>query len=350
VREALELCVSCKGCKRECPTGVDMARMKIEFLAAHRERHGFTRRDKLVAHLPRYAQRFAWLLPFASRFGRFPGARTLAARFAGFDPRRPLPVFRAPWTTAREAKAEAEAGREIVLFADTFNNHFEGENLSAARRVLEATGHRVVVARGEGRALCCGRTYLTTRMVGEARVEARRTVAALAPFIARGVPVVGLEPSCVMTFRDEYAALFPRDADAGGLAGVQLLDEYLAAGFAQGKFTPPWKRAPATDIRVHGHCHQKAFGAFDATLAVLKTLPGARVSAIESSCCGMAGAFGHEHYDESMAMGELSLLPAVRDAAPDAAIVASGTSCRQQVCHGAGREAVHPAVLLARAL
>ena len=349
VREALELCVSCKGCKRECPTGVDMARMKVEFLAAHKARHGFSRRDRLVAHLPRYAHRFGWLLPLASRLGRFPGGRTLAARFAGFDSRRPLPVFRRAWTAAAEATATS-GGREIVLFADTFNNHFEGGNLAAARRVLEATGHRVVVARGEGRPLCCGRTYLTTGMVDEARVEARRTVAALGPFLARGVPVVGLEPSCVLTFRDEYAALFPRDAEAGRLAGVMLLDEYLAAGFADGTLAAPWKRAPAADIRVHGHCHQKAFGAFDATLAVLKTLPGARVSAVETSCCGMAGAFGHEHYDASMAMGELGLLPAVRAAPADAAIVAAGTSCRQQVAHGAGREAVHPAVLLARAL
>ena len=350
VREALELCVSCKGCKRECPTGVDMARMKIEFLAAHKARHGFTRRDRLVANLPRYAHRWRALLPIASRLGRLPGVRTLAARFASFDARRPLPVFRGAWTSAAGASAVAGEGREVVLFADTFNNHFEGENLAAARAVLEATGHRVVVARGEGRPLCCGRTYLTTGMVDEARIEAGRTVEALGPFLARGVPVVGLEPSCVMTFRDEYAALFPRDAQAGRLAGVKLLDEYLAAGFAAGTFAPPWKRTPAAEIRVHGHCHQKAFGAFEATLAVLGTLPEARVRAIESSCCGMAGAFGHEHYEASMAMGELALLPAVREAPADAVIVAAGTSCRQQVAHGAGREAVHPAVLLARAL
>ena len=363
VREALELCVSCKGCKRECPTGVDMARMKIEFLVEYKRRHGFTRRDKLVAHLPRYAATLAPWQPLLRAAQALPGAGYVMERLVGFDRRRPLPAFRRPFVSpAKGVVTPAEAGaqldprlrgddhaREVVLFADTFNNHFEPGNLAAARRVLEATGHRVIVPQGEGRALCCGRTYLTTGMVDEARAEARRTLAALRPHLERGTPVVGLEPSCVMTFRDEYLALFPKDKDVELLAKAQLIDEFLAAGLREGRFEPPWKRTPREEIRVHGHCHQKAFGAFDATLAVLRTLPGARVEAIESSCCGMAGSFGHEHYDVSMAMGEASLLPAVRKA-PQATIAACGTSCRQQVAHGAGREACHPVVLLAEAL
>jgi len=237
----------------------------------------------------------------------------------------------------------------VVLFADTFNNWFEPKNLDAALKVLGATGHEVIVARIEGeRPLCCGRTYLTAGMVDEARVEARRTIEALRPHLDAGLPVLGLEPSCLFTFRDEYAALFPKDPLVKRLGAARMIDEYLAAELQSGRIAPPWRHAP-TEIRVHGHCHQKAFAAFDATVALLRTLPGAKVEAIESSCCGMAGSFGHEHYDVSMKMGELALLPAVR-AAPAATIVAAGTSCRQQVAHGAGREAKHPIVVLAEAL
>jgi Fe-S oxidoreductase len=239
----------------------------------------------------------------------------------------------------------------VVLFADTFNNWMESENLAAAAKVLEASGHRVIVPRGaDGRALCCGRTYLSAGMIEEASAEARRTLAALAPHLEAGVPVVGLEPSCIFGFRDEYLAMFPNDPVAKRLAGAKLADEYLAAELAAGRVTFKWRASDAArPIRVHGHCHQKAFGTFDATLALLRAVPGAQVQAIESSCCGMAGSFGHEHYDVSMKMAEAALLPAVR-AAGEATIVAAGTSCRQQIAHGAGRHARHPMVVLAEAL
>lgn len=171
---------------------------------------------------------------------------------------------------------------------------------------------------------------------------------ALKPYLDAGVPVVGLEPSCLLTFRDEYAALFPGDPAAAALARAQLLDEWLAAEIGSGRMKAPWRKSKGV-LKVHGHCHQKAFATFDATLALLRTLPDTQVDAIESSCCGMAGSFGHEHYDVSMKMAELSLLPAVR-AAGDATIVAAGTSCRQQVMHGAARQARHPIVVLAEAL
>ncbi|HET9651490.1 MAG TPA: FAD-linked oxidase C-terminal domain-containing protein, partial [Usitatibacter sp.] len=348
VREALELCVSCKGCKRECPTGVDMARMKIEFLAEYGKRHGFTRRDRLVAHLPRYAAWAARLQPLSSLAMAIPGTGKLVESLVGFDHRRPLPKFRKAWTAGAPRAARRE-GKPVVLFADTFNNWFEPDNLAAAVKVLEATGHTIVSPIApDGRPLCCGRTYLTAGMVDEARREALRTLRALQPHLEAGVPVVGLEPSCLFTFRDEYAALFPKDALAGALAGAQMIDQYLAAELKAGRIQAPWRRSPGT-LRVHGHCHQKAFGAFEATLALLRSLPDAKVEAIESGCCGMAGSFGHEHYDVSMKMGEAALLPAVR-AAGDATIVASGTSCRQQVAHGASRHAKHPIVVLAEAL
>jgi Fe-S oxidoreductase len=359
VRDALDLCVSCKGCKRECPTGVDMARMKIEFISHYKRRHGFTLRDKLIGHLPRYAKWAARLQPLASLATRLPGAG-LAIEAMGFDRRRPLPVFKRSWTRNRGAGPEAREGgdaaqgtrRGIVLFADTFSNWLEPGILDAATRVLEATGHHVATPVGtDGRALCCGRTYLAAGMIAEARAEARRTMAALEPHLEAGTPVVGLEPSCLLTFRDEYAAMFPGDALAGLLAKAQLADEYLAGEIRAGRIAAPWKSMGGREIRVHGHCHQKAFDTFEATLELLRTIPDARVSAIESSCCGMAGAFGHEkgHYDVSMKMAELSLLPAVR-LAPAATIVAAGTSCRQQIADGAGREALHPLALLAETL
>ena len=351
VREALELCVSCKGCKRECPTGVDMARMKIEFTSHYKRRHGLTLRDRLVGHMPRYA---GWMWPLQPLFDigtKLPGSGLLLEAM-GFDKRRPLPRFKRPWTRRYRTKPNPAPKMPVVLFADTFNNSLEPDNLSATAQVLRATGHEVIAVVGaDGRPLCCGRTYLAAGMIGEARGEAKRTMHALAPYLDAGTPIVGLEPSCVFTFRDEYAAMFPGDGEAAKMARIQLADEYLAAGLASGKLSAPWRKEAPASIRVHGHCHQKAFDTFDATLSLLKTLPGCDVKAIESSCCGMAGSFGHEkgHYDVSMKMGELALFPAVR-AAREAAICASGVSCRQQIHDGTGRVASHPMVLLARSL
>ncbi|HEY2627915.1 MAG TPA: FAD-linked oxidase C-terminal domain-containing protein, partial [Usitatibacter sp.] len=348
VRDALDLCVSCKGCKRECPTGVDMARMKIEFTAHDKRRHGFTMRDRLVGHVPRYASWAAALQPITSIAMHLPGSG-MVLEALGFDKRRPLPVWRKAWTSRGD---RGGSGRRIVLFADTFNNWMEPDNLAAAAHVLRGTGHEVLVAGSdEARPLCCGRTYLAAGMIEKARAEARRTMAALRPHLESGTPVVGLEPSCIYTFRDEYAALFPGEALASMISRVELVDEYLAREITEGRLAPKWKATTPRNIRVHGHCHQKAFGTFDATLAMLRAIPGADVAAIESSCCGMAGAFGHEkgHYDASMKMAELALLPAVR-ASPSSEIAAGGTSCRQQIADGAGRVARHPIALVADAL
>ena len=349
VADALDLCVSCKGCKRECPTGVDMARMKVEFLARYKRRHGFSARDRLVGHMPRYARWAALLQPLLGAALHVPGAGAVVEAL-GFDRRRPLPVWRTPWTSS--APAPSGGARDVVLFADTFNNAFERENLSAAARVLASTGHRVQVAQANGRPPCCGRTYLSAGMIDEARAEASRTLEALWPYLQAGTPIVGLEPSCVYTFRDEYPAMFPGDERAARLAGIMLIDEYLAREMGEGRIAAPWKASAAHEIHVHGHCHQKAFGTFGSTLEMLRAIPGADVRPIESSCCGMAGSFGHEkgHYDVSLRMAELSLLPAVRAAAPAAAIAAAGTSCRAQIAHGSGRAALHPIRLVAEAL
>jgi FAD/FMN-containing dehydrogenase/Fe-S oxidoreductase len=359
--ETLKLCVSCKGCRRECPTGVDMARMKIEVQAAHAEKHGLSLHDRLVGYLPRYAPYAAkvpWLLNLRDAV---PGAAKLSEIFTGFTAQRPLPrwrrdVFREPtdssWPGLSRPSTSSLSG-EVVLFADTFNRYFERENLDAATAVLAAAGYQVHVAKPAtgGRPLCCGRTFLSVGKVEEARREAERALAALAPFAVRGVPIVGLEPSCLLGFRDEIPALV-KSKDAQAVATrTFLFEEFLAdetkAGRLKLPLGPVGKRA-----LLHGHCHQKAFAALSPVQQVLALVPDLEVETVESSCCGMAGAFGYgaDTIDVSMAMGELSLLPAVRQAAADTIVVADGTSCRQQIKDGAGREAIHVARVLAMSL
>jgi FAD/FMN-containing dehydrogenase/Fe-S oxidoreductase len=343
VKQALELCVSCKGCKRECPTGVDMARMKIEFLAQYRKRHRLSLRDRAVAWLPRYAPWAARAAPLANLASRW------LRRALGFTVRRQLPAWRRDSFVDRVWVKRGS--REVVLLVDTFNRYFEPENARAAVRVLEAGGYRVHLAQPllETRPLCCGRTFLTMGLVEEAKHEARRVVEALKPWLDNGVPIIGLEPSCLYTLRDEYAVLLP-EAKALG-AQVLLFEEFLAREAESGRLALPLKPL-GTEALLHGHCHQKAFGAMGAVEKVLGLVPGLEVQTVASSCCGMAGSFGYEteHHDISMKMAELSLLPAVRQAGKEALIVADGTSCRHQIADGAERRALHVARVLERAL
>jgi Fe-S oxidoreductase len=401
--DTMKLCVSCKACRRECPTGVDMARMKIEVLAARAARSGLSLHDRLVGYLPRYAP-FAAKLPFLLNLRNdFPPAARLLEMFAGFAAERKLPRWRldpfrddgrsviasgeraraesrgpmtgSPAKQSRRSQPEAgllrpEAGHraalradplgprndgepgDLVLFADTFNRYFEPENIEAAIVVLTAAGRRVHLPgplTGR-RPLCCGRTFLAVGLVDEARREAERTVAALAPFLSRGMPVVGLEPSCLFGFRDEIPALL-RSEDARRLAAqVLTFEEYVAREAKHGGFAPSLKPLPRRAL-LHGHCHQKSFGVMGAVATTLDLIPELKIEPIESSCCGMAGAFGYgaDTLDVSLKMAELSLLPAVR-AAPDALVVASGTSCRHQIYDGTGREPLHVARVLAMSL
>jgi len=354
--ETLKLCVSCKACRRECPTGVDMARMKTEVLRARAQKFGLSLHDRLVGYLPRYAPHAArrpWLFTLRDRL---PGAAILSQTLAQFAAERPLPKWRKDYFRDDQplfASAGRAARGEVVLFVDTFNRYFEPENVRAAIAVLVAGGYQVHLAHpaNGGRPLCCGRTFLAIGKTEEARREAERTLAALAPFIARGLPVIGLEPSCLFSFRDEIPALLKSDIAREAAGRAMLLEEFLAAEATAGKLDiafAPAKRAAL----LHGHCHQKSFGAMGAVETTLKLIPGLDVKTIDSSCCGMAGAFGYdaETIDVSRAMGELSLLPAVRTAADDAIIVADGTSCRQQIRDGTRREALHVARVLAMAL
>jgi Fe-S oxidoreductase len=242
------------------------------------------------------------------------------------------------------------AGREVVLLADTFNNYFEPDNLQAAYDVLQAGGYTVHIARAGdgGRPLCCGRTYLAAGQVEAARAQAQRMISALTPFVSRGVPVVGLEPSCLLTLRDEWQALFPASLVRPFAEHALLFEEFLARESNAGSLALRLEAQAGRRILVHGHCHQKAFDAMPSVMTALRLVPGVTVEAIASSCCGMAGSFGYEaeHFDISMRMAEASLLPAVRAASPDTIVVADGTSCRHQIRDGAGRSAVHAAKVL----
>ncbi|UFW47113.1 MULTISPECIES: FAD-binding and (Fe-S)-binding domain-containing protein [Bradyrhizobium] len=351
--ETLKLCVSCKACRHECPTGVDMAKMKIEVLAARAASHGLTLRDRLVGYLPRYAGLAARFAPLANLRNHSPLLRKLFERFAGISARRALPAFRSDVFVPPADSVGPEGGREVVLFADTFNRIYERENLDAALRVLAAGGYRVHMPKpaSGSRPLCCGRTFLSAGLVDEARSELDRLVAAFAPFTARGVPIVGLEPSCLLTLRDELASL-RKDNDAKAVGAHALtFEEFLVREAEAGRLQLPLGNIAEKAV-VHGHCHQKSFGAFKPVEQVLRLVPGLKVETIESSCCGMAGAFGYgaDTYDASIEMAELSLLPAVRRADQNALVVADGTSCRHQIHDGAQREALHVARVLAMSL
>jgi len=348
MHETLALCVSCKGCRRECPTGVDMAKMKIEFLYHYHGRRGYSMKNRLIAYLPRYA-------PWAARFAPLANVLQAAGKTAlGFAAKRSLPRWRrdAFLGSLRNWSSAGGAG-EIVLFVDTFNNYFEPENARAALAVLARAGYGVHIAREAGsRPLCCGRTFLAAGMVDEARREARRMLAALAPYVERGIPVIGLEPSCLLTLRDEFKAMLPGKGSEE-LAGQALLfEEFLEREREAGRLQLKLAPLPEQKALLHGHCHQKAFGAMPSVERVLGLVPGLEVETIESSCCGMAGSFGYEaqHYDVSRKMAELSLLPRVRSAQAEALIVADGTSCRHQIGDLSRRKAVHVARVLARAL
>ena len=355
--DTMDLCVGCKGCKRECPTGVDMARMKIEFLSHYKARHGYPLQDRLVAHLPAYAAA-------ASRVGRVlnlrnavPGAARLTEVITGLSAKRSLPRWRSDtfWRSAdlkllargQEVLAAAGSGRRAaLLFVDTFNGTFESENALAAARVLRAAGYTLGTITKDGGHYCCGRTYLSCGMVQSAKVKASELIDALLPFARAGVAIVGIEPSCLLTLRDEALAMNLGEPAQCVARQAFLFEEFVSREARAGRFHLQFNAAPAP-LLVHAHCHQKAFGAASSVLAVLRLIPGAQPELIESSCCGMAGSFGYQtgHYAMSMQMAEARLLPAIRRQ-PEAIIVADGTSCRHQIRDGTRREALPVARLL----
>jgi Fe-S oxidoreductase len=335
--ETLKLCVSCKACRRECPTGVDMARMKIEVLAARARKRELGARERLVAYLPRYAAFGSRLHALLNLRDRVPLLAKASERWLGLAARRSLPAWRPDRFRPDHAVYGPDSGPEVALFVDTFNANFEREKIDAGLRVLVAAGYRVHVPRAATgrRPLCCGRTFLAAGLVDEARVEVSRSLAALAPFADRDVPIVGLEPSCLLTFRDEATAMRLGDGARKVAANALLFEEFVAREIDAGRFA--LKLAPiAGQALLHGHCHQKSFGAMAATEKALRLIPGLDVQT--------------ETHEISVAIGELSLLPRVRTAPEGTLIIADGFSCRHQIRDGAAREAIHVVEALDRAM
>jgi len=344
--DTMKLCVSCKACKRECPTGVDMARMKTEVQAARVSKHGLSLHDRLVGYLPRYAPwaaRVPWLMNLRNRI---PGLAALTERATGFAASRKLPI----WSSKPFRDGElCDADPDVVIFADAFNRYFEPENLRSAGRVLRAAGLNVKAATpiDGSRPLDCGRTLLSVGLLEEARKEAERLVEALLPYAQKGIPIVGLEPSSILSLRDEIPSLITDGRADIVSENSFMLEEYLIKHAVALPL-----RALGQKILLHGHCHQKAHQVMPDVLSALGLIPNSDVEVVESSCCGMAGAFGYgrDTADISLKMADASLLPAVRAAPQEALIVADGTSCRHQIADGTGRKAIHVARVLEMAL
>ena len=354
---AMDLCVSCKGCKKECPSAVDMTLIKTEYLAHRNAALGISWRTWLFANLPRWTGYHRRLLRLAIGLrNRSRLLARLAETLFGVAAGAPVPqLAKRPFTPPVPAR-NAPRG-EVLLFADTFAMHFEPSIADAAFDVLTAAGYSVQMVKPApddpepDRPLCCGRTYLTHGMVEEARREGRRILAALKPALEAKTPVIGLEPSCLLSLRDELYCL-----GLGGEVGqlgkqLFLLEEFLVREQAKG-VSLPFKDLPPARAIVHGHCHQKAFGAMKFMRKIVGSIPGLSYELIDLSCCGMAGSFGleTEHHAVSQAMAEASLLPALRAAPPEARLIANGFSCRCQIERGSGRMAQHIALVLREAL
>ncbi|MDO6589962.1 FAD-binding oxidoreductase [Loktanella sp. D2R18] len=342
--DTMKYCLSCKACSRECPTGVDMTRMKTEVLAARLKTKPPSLAEKLVGYLPRYAPKAAkisWLMNSRNKIGII---RKLTEKITGVSHLRDLPI----WSPNPFRDEEAQdVNPDVLLFADVFNRYFEPENLRAGLRVLRAAGLRVAVAKdGSGTSLDCGRTLLAIGDVPEARKEAARVIAATKDAVATGASVVGLEPSSIFTFRDEFLGLCPGEEAEALAKSTYSFEEYLVT------CTDLPLKPLGQPIYVHGHCHQKAQDAMSPVLELLCRIPDAQVNMIESGCCGMAGAFGYapDTVDVSLKIANLDLVPALNAAPADAIIVADGTSCRHQIAETTPRRALHVACLLDQAL
>ena len=344
--QAMSLCVGCKGCTAECPSRVNLTRLKSEWLAMRHAAHGTPLRDLLFGNIHAISALASRVAPLANVGLAIANALAFPQRLLGISHRRALPRF-ATQTLSQWMRRRTSApvgGRRVLLFADTFAEFNDPHIGRAAVAVLEAMGYAVELPR---RRICCGRPQISRGLLADARRLGRQQLDELAPYAAAGISIVGLEPSCLLTFRDEYLDLLG-DRRAPAVASASLLfDEFVARELASGAAALALRPAIAPFL-IHGHCHQKALAGMSATAALLGRIPEATVREVDSGCCGMAGSFGYEteHHAISLKMAERSLLPAVR-ASPEAIIVASGTSCRQQIADGSGRRAHHIAEILA---
>ena len=356
--EAMDLCVSCKGCKRECENEVDMALIKAEFMAQRFSETGVPRRNRVFAEMPKflhYIPKFPSLIRWRNRS---PKVAQLGEKFLGISAavKLPEPAIHAfsPEKVKHNLNTPSEMPR-IVLFVDTFNRHFNPAVAEAAISVLSAAGYDVSLleqdASQSSRPLCCGRTYFANGMIEQARQEAQRLLHALTPHLAADTWIIGLEPSCILSLRDEHLKLNLGDKSKQLAERVVLFEEFIAKEITAKRWSLTFNELTDQTFLVHGHCHQKAVGAIKAMRKVLKLIPKLNSRNIESSCCGMAGQFGleAEHVEMATQMAEQGLYPAIK-AEPESTVIANGFSCQQQIINGGFAKPLHIAEILNAAL
>jgi Fe-S oxidoreductase len=349
--ETLDLCLECKGCKAECPSNVDMAKLKYEFLAQYYARHGTPLRARLFGHIDALNRLGCAFAPVSNWVANSGAARWLMHRLLGIHRKRTLPPFATErfdrWFARRNGRRAGGPRGTVALFNDTYMTYNYPEVGKAAVKVLEAAGFDVILPEHK----CCGRPMISKGLIQAAKRNAAYNVDRLAGYADQGIPIVGCEPSCMLVFRDEYPDLL--DDSRAELVGKQtfMIEEFLAGLAERGALDLPF-RDGGRSILLHGHCHQKALIGSSPSLTMLRMLPGAKVEEVDSGCCGMAGSFGYEaeHYDLSLAIGERRLFPAIRARAPESEVVAAGVSCRQQIAHATDRRARHLVEVLADAL
>ena len=354
LHDILDLCLECKACKSECPLGVDMAALKSEALAVYHDQHGVPLRSRVFGSIRALNRMGSAAFPLSNLASGWRPARLLAERWLGVSSARPLPRFHRQdllrWFRRRPAPARPASQGELIFLADSFTTFTEPSAGRAAIELLELAGWQVRLED----AGCCGRASLSKGLLDQSRRMAADMTGRLGDAAARGVPIVGVEPSCLLTLRDEYPALLPDDPRARAVAAAtRLPEELLLAAVADGRLVLPQESTVSgRRVMFHGHCHQKALAGTAATTALLRSIPGADVIEVDAGCCGMAGSFGFEaeHYELSMSIGELRLFPAIRAEAQNTIIAATGVSCRQQIAHGTGRPALHPLEIVRNAL
>ncbi len=346
--DVMDLCLMCKGCKAECPSNVDVAKLKVEFLAHYYAQHRPALGTMLMANVAWLNRLGSAMAPFSNAIAMLPGAAQLTQWFAGVDSRRSLPHFSGKtfsrWFAQHEPHSHAGRAGRVVLLDDCLTSYCEPEVNQAAVQLLEHAGFAVERAG----LWCCGRPFISKGLVEQGKSLARRNVGRLVEFVDQGLPILGAEPSCLLTLVDEYPDLFPSDATTRVKQNSFLVDGWLAEQVAAGKAELAFDSLESTAL-LHGHCQQKALVGTTGTKRLLGLVPGLKVREVDSGCCGMAGSFGYEHYDVSMAIGNRVLFPAVKNHV-EGLVTAPGFSCRHQIADGTGQQALHPLSLALRQL
>jgi Fe-S oxidoreductase len=358
IKEVMDLCLSCKGCKSECPSNVDMAKLKAEFLQHYYDANGIPFRSKLIANFSKSAK-LGSIAPGLYNFAvTTPAISNLIKRVSGFNVKRSMPTLYKTtlkkWWKKRQAangKQQRGNGKRVYLFCDEFTNYNDTEIGIKATLLLEKLGYEVIIPDHEE----SGRAWLSKGLVKAAKKIANKNIRLLKDIITAETPLIGIEPSAILTFRDEYVDLAGDDQfeQAKELAKhVWIIDEFIASEIEKGNIKRESFKTEKRNIKLHGHCQQKALSSVASSVRVLSLPENYLVDVIPSGCCGMAGSFGFEkeHYEISQKIGELVLFPSVRDSKEDTIIAAPGTSCRHQIKDGTGKKALHPVEVLYEAL